>query len=526
MKVAVIDTGVAVSHRDLAGKVVAFRDYIGGRTTSYDDHGHGTHVAATIAGSGAGDPAHAGAAPAATLLAAKVLDAQGSGSMSNTTAAIEWAVTQGARVINLSLGTSGCSDGSDATSRAVDNAAAQGILVAVAAGNAGPGSCTIGSPGAAGGALTVAAMADLAHRGYNLADFSSRGRPGATGTALKPDVAAPGVGIVSADAFSTSSYKTMSGTSMATPFVAAVGALMLDSGVAAADLKPRIQSAAADWGTAGDDIEFGSGRLDAFRAITGAGDPTARPVHAFRQGSLAATGAEVQYQINAADTGFPVTAMLVHTGVKAARATTPDFDLYLYDPSGREVARAETTSRQETVSVLPAAAGDYRLRVRSYSGPGNFQLDWSAGSSAAPTALSTTIAPRSVSPAGDPRTLGADDDRFYTLASTTSGTRRTTWVATFANVPADISALTVTYTGKNSVSCNQKLSLRKASGIWVQTYSGSVGPAEATVATGPPDAAGEYVAGGVFKVRVECATSVNFTTYAELLTLRYDRPAA
>ncbi|MDQ4131632.1 MAG: S8 family serine peptidase, partial [Actinomycetota bacterium] len=165
VKVAVIDTGVAVSHVDLADKVAAFRDYVGGRATAYDDHGHGTHVAATVVGRGAANPAHAGVAPAATLLAAKVLGANGDGDLSDTTAAIDWAVSQGAQVINLSLGVAGCADGSDVTAQAVDNAAARGVLVAVAAGNEGPGTCTVGSPGAAVGATTVAAMADVDHRG-------------------------------------------------------------------------------------------------------------------------------------------------------------------------------------------------------------------------------------------------------------------------------------------------------------------------------------------------------------------------
>ncbi|MBA3266993.1 MAG: S8 family serine peptidase [Acidimicrobiia bacterium] len=390
VKVAVIDTGVATSHVDLAGKVVAFRDYIGGRTTSYDDHGHGTHVAATIAGSGAGNPRHAGAAPAASLIVAKVLNSVGDGSISDVTAAIDWAVTEGAQVINLSLGSDGCADGTDATSQAVNNAAARGVFVAVAAGNSGPGTCTVGSPGAATGATTVGAMADLDHGGFHLAGFSSRGKLGGAGSDLKPDVAAPGVGIVSANAFTANGYTAMNGTSMATPFVAAVGALMLDKGIAPANLKPTVQSTAADWGAAGDDIEFGFGRLDAYRAITATVDPTVRPVHSFRQSSLAGTGATTDYPIPVSDTRFPVSAMLVHPDVSAGFAATPDFDLYLLGPSGTELARGYTNSRQETVAATPSVTGTYTLRVRSYIGSGTFQVDWSAGTGGAPPPPRTT----------------------------------------------------------------------------------------------------------------------------------------
>jgi serine protease AprX len=379
VKVAVIDTGVAGAHADLTGKVTAFHDYVGGQSAAYDDHGHGTHVAATIVGSGAGNPAYAGVAPGASLLAAKVLDANGDGWMSDITAAIDWAVNQGADVMNLSLGESGCSDGSDVTSQAVDNAAARGVFVAVAAGNEGPGACTIGTPGAAKGATTVGAMADLVNGGFFLARFSSRGRPGAAGSALKPDVVAPGVNVMSANAFTPSGYRFMSGTSMATPFVAGVAALMLDAGFLAADLKPTMESTAVDWGAAGDDIEFGSGRLDAFRAITGGADRTPLPRHSFRQGSLPGTGANVEYQITVDDGRFPLTAMVVHPEVSGASATSPDFDLHLLNGAGTEIAAGNTTSRQERLTVTPVSAGTYTLQIRSYEGSGAFQLDISAG---------------------------------------------------------------------------------------------------------------------------------------------------
>ena len=108
-----------------------------------------------------------------------MLDRRGDGSESGVVSGIDWVVqnkaTYGIEVINLSLGIDGCSSGTDATSLAVNSAADAGIVVLVAAGNEGPGTCTIGSPGAAVKALTVGAMADLGANGFFQADFSSRG---------------------------------------------------------------------------------------------------------------------------------------------------------------------------------------------------------------------------------------------------------------------------------------------------------------------------------------------------------------
>jgi serine protease AprX len=151
MVAAVIDTGIDATHLDLdGGKVLAFKDYVNGKTTPYDDNGHGTHVAATIAGDGDASTNHseAGVAPAGALVGIKVLNSAGSGSMSDVAAAIDWIVANkdvyGIKSANLSLGTTGCADGTDAASLAVDRAVAAGIVMAIAAGNSGPGTCTIG----------------------------------------------------------------------------------------------------------------------------------------------------------------------------------------------------------------------------------------------------------------------------------------------------------------------------------------------------------------------------------------------
>ena len=115
-----------------AGKVIGWNDFVNGLPNPYDDNDHGTHVAATIAGSGdaRADRLYRGAAYDGALVGLKVLDATGNGLMSNVTAAINWAVTNkatyGIEAINLSLGTSGCSNGGDATSLAVNSRAQRG----------------------------------------------------------------------------------------------------------------------------------------------------------------------------------------------------------------------------------------------------------------------------------------------------------------------------------------------------------------------------------------------------------------
>lgn len=401
---AVIDTGIDASHVELdGGKVIAFKDFVRGQTTPYDDNGHGTHVAGTIAG----DAASAGVAPGAAIVGVKVLDTNGNGTMENVTAAIDWVVQNkalyGIEAINLSLGSSGCADGTDVTSVAVNNAVAAGLVVVVAAGNDGPGTCTVGSPGAAANAITVGAMSDLGEGGFGLASFSSRGTT-ADGR-IKPEVVAPGVRIRSAKAGTVNGYIDYSGTSMATPFVVGVALLMRDANPALtpAQVRDAIVNTAVDWGRSGDnraagargvDIDYGYGRLDAYAALKAVGAPLTTgppgPAHDLREATLTGAGTYVDYALAVADTTFPIAATLIIPGIAGAGASSPDFDLQLFDPSGTRVAAAETTSRQEQVQYLPTVSGTYTLRVNSFSGSGGFFVDISAGLGTAPPG-STTV---------------------------------------------------------------------------------------------------------------------------------------
>jgi subtilisin family serine protease len=222
--VAVLDTGIDATHPDLTDAVVGAHNFTD--SDSDDDRvGHGTHVASIITGSGAASGGrYQGVAPDAKLLNGKVLDDSGSGYDSWIIAGMEWAADSGADVVNMSLGSQGPSDGTDPISQALNRITADtGTLFVVAAGNSGS---AVGSPGAADAALTVGAV----DRNDQLAGFSSRGR---LDGGLKPDITAPGVGIVAAKAKNgqigtpaEDGYVSLSGTSMATPHVAGAAAIL------------------------------------------------------------------------------------------------------------------------------------------------------------------------------------------------------------------------------------------------------------------------------------------------------------
>lgn len=383
--VAVIDTGIDGNHVDLdGGKIIAWKDYVNGSTTPYDDNGHGTHVAATIAGTGEGNPAYIGVAPGAALIGLKVLDAAGSGYTSDIDAAIDWAIqnktTYGIEIISMSLGSTGSSDGTDSTSQLLNKAAAAGIVPVVAAGNSGPARYTIGSPAAAADAITVGAMADPGEKGFSQASFSSRG-PTADGR-VKPDISSPGVNITSAKANSTNGYVAMSGTSMATPFVSGTVALMLaaNSTLTPAQVKAKLMGTIIDWGPTGADIDYGAGRLQGYEAVKSAGGFAGTgpvvPLHYYASRSLTGTGDYDDWTINVTSTTFPIAITLILPNWSSS--SNPDFDLYLYNPSGTQVASSLGTKRQETIGYLPTVTGTYKIRIKSYTGSGSYFFDVSA----------------------------------------------------------------------------------------------------------------------------------------------------
>ncbi len=379
--IAVIDTGIDASHVDLQNKVIGWYDATPlARSTPYDDNGHGTHVAGIAAGKGVGSEAYVGVAPGASLVGIKVLSGSGSGANSDVIEGIDWAIANkdkyGIKVINMSLGSSGSSDGRDATSMAVNRAVDAGIVCAVAAGNSGPSAKTVGSPGAASKALTVGAMADPGKGGFYLATFSSRGVT-ADGR-IKPDIIAPGVNIMAPKANSGSDYVAYSGTSMATPFVAGVASLMLDANpsLTPSQLQQKMETTAEGWGPSGKDADYGSGNLRGYDAIKSAGGfsgvgPTL-PTHSYKEGTVSTIRGKQDTTYD-----FKVGQKVSITMIMPTWNYIPDLDLYLVDSKGATVAYSLGTNRQETLTYTVPATGKYTVSVRSYVGTGKYFYDMS-----------------------------------------------------------------------------------------------------------------------------------------------------
>lgn len=388
--ICVLDTGIDATHEQLDnGKVIAHYDPITNSPTPIDDQGHGTHVAATVAGDGIGASPnaalHAGVAPGASLLSAKVLDSSGSGSESGIILGMEWCLAQDSDVLSMSLGTSTASDGKTAMDQAADNAVNAGAVVVVAAGNSGDGPNTVGSPGASNLALTVGAAAKMSD-GLRLAPFSSRG-PLSTGVA-KPDIVAPGMSIVSADANTGSQYVAANGTSMATPFIAGTVALALqaDSTLSATSIKTMLATTGIDLGPSGLDGDWGAGLVDGYgflSLVTGGSGTMALPRHQALAGSVNAAGLwSGPFTVEESELGSVATATVLIADTACTLELLglcfgwgPDLDVRLIDPSGQTVAISECplsgdcagAGHQETFVFTPSLAGTWSLEVYPYS---------------------------------------------------------------------------------------------------------------------------------------------------------------
>ncbi|MFJ6154558.1 S8 family serine peptidase [Micromonospora profundi] len=348
VRVAVLDTGADFTHPDLAGRVVDRADFTAEGGDAVDHNGHGTHVASTIAGTGAASNGQRrGVAPAANLVIGKVLDDHGSGEDSGIIAGMEWAAAR-ADVVNMSLGGSYPDDGSDPLSLAVDALSKQtGALFVIASGNSGG---AISSPGSAASALTVGAV----DRDDRLADFSSRG-PLVTSRVAKPELVAPGVDIVAARAAGTNLqdpidkfYEGSTGTSMAAPHVAGAAALL-------AQRHPdwtgeRLKAAlvgAADPLTGVDPYAVGAGRLNAARAL---GGPTSdQPV------------------VNLGTFAYPQSGTsetkLTWTGDASPATTHLDLDVSIVNHDGQAVPRGAVSLSTSRVTLKRGSTANATVRI-------------------------------------------------------------------------------------------------------------------------------------------------------------------
>jgi subtilisin family serine protease len=251
--IAIVDTGINAAHPEFAGRIVPGYDFINKDDNATDDHGHGTHVAG-IAAAGINGVGTVGVCPECKLMPVKVLSAGNSGTWGSVSKGILFAVDNGADVINLSLG---ATISSTTLISAVQYAADHDVVVVAAAGNLA--SKLPFYPAAAPGVIGVSGtdMQDSFWAVSNYGDYI--------------DVAAPGVAIYSTyyDLVNSSGYAFMSGTSMASPFVAGLAGLVRSDrpDLTAVETSELLGQTAVDLGDAGWDPYYGSGRIDAGTAL-------------------------------------------------------------------------------------------------------------------------------------------------------------------------------------------------------------------------------------------------------------------
>jgi subtilisin family serine protease len=339
--VAVVDTGYELTHPDLQG-VPTVDPYNArtGTTIVSDGYGHGTHVAGTIAAATNNGIGVAGVAPGVTIMPVKVLDSNGYGYWSDFLEGVDWAVAHGADVVNMSLG-SGLSAAQVAAFQPTFTAAWNaGVMVVAAAGNNSNANAFY--PASFASVVSVSAT----NNGDTKANFSNFGP--------MVDVSAPGVGITST--YRDGTYRSMGGTSMATPHVVGLVALIrsLHPEFTLPEIETALKATARDLGAPGRDDLYGAGRIDVAAAVAWSPPDITAPVATLVSPRVGSTGA--------GETVHPVVAFdEAVTGVDAA-------SLVLVSAAGTPVAASvvydETWQRATIVpDARLASRAKYRVRV-------------------------------------------------------------------------------------------------------------------------------------------------------------------
>ncbi len=354
--VAVIDTGVDYYHSDLGNNMwhdtaAGYHygwDFFDNDSDPMDDHSHGTHCAGSVAGDGTAGT-ETGVAPQATIMALRI-NYYGGGEPT-WIQAMEFAIDNGASVMSMSLGSG---QGNTSLRTANENALTAGVYHSIAAANSGPGAGTILSPGdnpppwfhpdqtyQAGQSAVVTVGATDSND--NIASFSSRGPVtwwydySDSSPLIDPDISGPGVDVVSCrwSGYSGSGpYTTKSGTSMATPHLAGVAALILSANpnLTVAEMDQIIEETSLDLGSSGKDNTFGAGRVDAYQAVLAA---------------LAMVGnaEEQSAQVNPAVIGISAVSpnpVATYASFSVNAAVSGQADIAVYDVAGRRAANIQT----------------------------------------------------------------------------------------------------------------------------------------------------------------------------------------
>jgi subtilisin len=561
VNVAVIDTGIDLAHSDL--NAVDGKNCVAAGPAQ-DDEGHGTHVAGTIGArnDGAGI---VGVAPGTKLYAVKVLDGRGEGTWSQIICGIDWVTStrsdadpaNDVAVANLSLGGPGtpvgaCATTTDPLHRAICASTAAGVAYVAAAGNEGwdfDYAATPDVPAAYPEVLTVTAMGDSDGKGGALgaapscmageADdlYASFSNFPATSAGLAHSIAGPGVCVVSTAP--GGGYATMSGTSMASPHVAGLAALCFGEGGQAgpcagltpaqvfaklrgdADSRAR---ASSTYGFLGDSLRPVSGISFGFLGHATAVDTTAPSVTstapaAGSTGVAPGTVVSVSFSEPMDAASAQAAFTLVRSGDGAAVAGT-------YSWSGNTLSFRPAAALAEgtgyTARLLTAAkdlAGNRLVSGRTWS--------FTTWRTVHAYPFATTLQAGSLR-AGTYGRLAADDNLFYEVNATTSGTRTTSWVGRVAAVSNAARTLAIRYRGRASASCTQTVSLYNwTTGAWAQLDSRGVGTTEVQVDRSSTGALAAYVSGtsgdGEVQVRVRCTAGHGFYAGGDLLRVSHTR---
>ena len=342
--VAILDTGYEGTHPDLAGiPTVSPYNARTGTTNVTDGYGHGTHVAGTIAAQTNNATGVAGIAPGVTIMPVKVMDSNGQGYWSDFLEGVDWARTHGASIVNLSLGGPLTASQVAAFQPTFDAAYSAGVLVVAAAGNYDNNHGFY--PASFAHVISVSATNNSDAK----ASFSNFGPA--------VDLSAPGVTIEST--YKGATYQTMSGTSMATPHVVGVAALIRSyhPTYTVDEVETALEITALDLGTPGRDDIFGNGRIQAADAVAWVAPDLTPPTASLKTplGGATNVGETVRPTVGFSEnvTGADDTTISLATSAGAAVAATVTYDAATW----RATITPAATLASRTKFVVKIGAG-------------------------------------------------------------------------------------------------------------------------------------------------------------------------